>query len=67
MSVSSGRGGAGVQAGVIHVIGSPHGSQAPTPTRAHHHGRKGTKFCGRAQGGSLVGVCRELGWINIIF
>lgn len=40
----SGRGGAGVPALAKHVIGSSHGSQAPTPTGAHHHGRKGTKF-----------------------
>lgn len=65
MSVRSGRGGAGVQAGVKHIKGSPHGLQAPTTTRAHLHGRKGTKFFERAQGGSWVGVCRELGEINI--
>lgn len=63
----NGWGGAGVQAGVKHVIGSPHASQTPTPTRAHHHGRKGTKFCGRAQIGRWSGVCRELERINIIF
>lgn len=67
MSVRSGRGGAGVHAGVKHIIGSPHGLQAPIPTRAHLHGRKGTKTFGEAQGGSRVGVCRELGGINIIF
>jgi hypothetical protein len=67
MSVRSGRGGEGVQAGVIHIIGSSHGLQDPTPTRAHLHGRKGTKIFEGAQGGSWVGVCRELGEINIIF